>query len=164
MDEDWPQGTILLIDGTAAMALHGGSLGVWQYRAVSAGEAAGFVGRTDELRGLSLRLERVLAGGGGVVVVAGGAGVGKTRLVEELAALAVPAGVTVAWATCWESGEGEPYGPWWQVLAQLAVTIDVSPIVDLTPEVARARLFAGEQDGRAICVDCNSAKADDLFA
>src|SRR3954452_3729066 len=43
-------------------------------------------GRTRELEWLRRHWSRARAGAGGLVLVAGGAGVGKTRLVAELAA------------------------------------------------------------------------------
>jgi DNA-binding SARP family transcriptional activator len=54
---------------------------------------AGFVGRGDELVELLVHLDGAQAGSGGVVAVIGEAGVGKTRLVEQLVDLARARGV-----------------------------------------------------------------------
>jgi predicted ATPase len=47
-----------------------------------------FVGRAEELRRLEAALERACAGEPAIVLLGGEAGVGKTRLVAELAARA----------------------------------------------------------------------------
>ncbi|TLZ49544.1 MAG: hypothetical protein E6K18_07920, partial [Methanobacteriota archaeon] len=57
--------------------------------AAAAGELAfrtGLVGRTAEVGKLRGALDSALAGQGRVVFVAGEAGIGKTRLLEELSA------------------------------------------------------------------------------
>ena len=78
--------------------------------------AAGFVGRERELVLLRSRLDTAIAGRGGIVLLAGEAGIGKTRLAEELAEAAQARGVGLAWGRCWE-GEGAPaFWPWLQVL------------------------------------------------
>lgn len=53
---------------------------------------APLIGRTDELRVLTGVWQAASAGRRGMVLVAGGPGVGKTRLVTEVAGLAPPAG------------------------------------------------------------------------
>jgi AAA ATPase domain len=66
-----------------------------------------FVGREAELAALTADLDAALAGRGGVVLLAGEAGIGKTRLAEELAAQASARGALVLWGRCWE-GEARP--------------------------------------------------------
>jgi len=56
-----------------------------------------FVGRKDERARLIARLDRARAGRGGLVVVMGEAGIGKTRLLDELAEAARWRGWHVAW-------------------------------------------------------------------
>ena len=65
-----------------------------------------FVGREGELAALTADLDAA-AGRGGVVLVGGEAGIGKTRLAEELAVQATARGALVLWGRCWE-GEGAP--------------------------------------------------------
>ncbi len=60
------------------------------------------VGRRDQRMVALRRLEDVLTGRGGVVLIEGEAGVGKTRLIQELADDAAWRGLTVLSATCSE--------------------------------------------------------------
>jgi predicted ATPase len=78
--------------------------------------ATPFVGRAAELAALATDLDAAVAGHGAVVLLAGEHGIGKTRLAEELAALADARGVLGLWGRCWE-GEGAPaFWPWVQVV------------------------------------------------
>jgi eukaryotic-like serine/threonine-protein kinase len=75
-----------------------------------------FVGREAELATLAADLDATADGRGGVVLVAGGPGIGKTRLAEELAAQATTRGALVLWGRCRE-GEGAPaFWPWIQIV------------------------------------------------
>ena len=74
--------------------------------------ATGFVGRTEELRRLLGLLERAERGRPAVGLIAGDAGVGKTRLLLELATRAEGRGVRVLVGGCMEVGDvGLPYVP-----------------------------------------------------
>ena len=66
--------------------------------------APDFVGREGELLALRRRLDRALAGEPVVSLVEGEAGMGKTRLAQELAAEAAARGVRVVWV---EADEAE---------------------------------------------------------
>jgi DNA-binding CsgD family transcriptional regulator/tetratricopeptide (TPR) repeat protein len=80
-----------------------------------------FVGRRAELGALRVALARAVDGAGSVAVVEGEAGVGKSRLVAELATEARRDGATVLVGECLALGEGElPYGPIITVLRSLA--------------------------------------------
>jgi ATP/maltotriose-dependent transcriptional regulator MalT len=79
----------------------------------------GLVGRAEDLRALRHVLDAVLAGGTATAVVAGEAGVGKTRLVQELARTA--AGAEVLVGGCVEVGRDVlPYAPFVEILQDLA--------------------------------------------
>jgi DNA-binding CsgD family transcriptional regulator len=70
------------------------------------------IGRTDELARLRAALERANAGASSATLVAGEAGVGKTRLVAELAAIAQAEGALVLLGGCIDLGESSlPYAP-----------------------------------------------------
>jgi len=76
------------------------------------------IGRRVELDRLGQALAASLAGDRRVVFVSGEPGIGKTTLVDALAAEAQAAGVTVAHGQCFEHfGPGEPYLPVLDALA-----------------------------------------------
>jgi DNA-binding CsgD family transcriptional regulator len=79
------------------------------------------VGRDGELARVTSLLADALAGRGRLVLCTGEAGVGKTRLAEEAAALAAARGVPVAWARAADPGSSPPYGLWRLVLDEPAV-------------------------------------------
>jgi len=68
------------------------------------------VGRAGELAFLRDRLADARAGAGHVVLVCGPAGIGKTRLVEELAAAAD--GVQIGWGGAVDDAGMPPLWPW----------------------------------------------------
>ena len=71
-----------------------------------------FVGRREELTVLEEALERAAGGAGAVVMIGAEAGMGKSRLIAELATLANAAGATTVIGECVPLGDGElPYAP-----------------------------------------------------
>ncbi|GAA2216042.1 hypothetical protein GCM10009850_115110 [Nonomuraea monospora] len=105
-------------------------------RAVPAAEkapASGLVGRSEELAVLRQAAESALAGGSGLVIVEGEPGVGKTRLLEEIAVEADRRGALVVWGRCLE-GDGTPsMWPWVQGLGT---------VLDALPAAAREKWLA----------------------
>jgi predicted ATPase len=84
-----------------------------------------FVGRTQQLTRLRELLTRAAEGEPLVALVAGEAGVGKTRLVDQLAAAADGQGVRVLRGGCVPLGEeGLPFAPVTQALRGLADQLD----------------------------------------
>ena len=108
------------------------------------------VGRDRELARVTGLLDDALAGRGRLVLCTGEAGIGKTRLAEELAAAAGARGVPVAWARAADRGSSPPYGLWRLVLAETAVgsgsSADLWPAVfgaaDLGADSSVAQRFA----------------------
>jgi predicted ATPase len=90
----------------------------------AAGGGASFVGREPELRVLGERLERALAGTGGLVLVAGEAGIGKTRMLGEFALTARERGALTLWGSSFEGDWHPPYGPWLEVLEDAVRSLD----------------------------------------
>jgi DNA-binding CsgD family transcriptional regulator len=75
-----------------------------------------FVGRQPEMAALGKALEDARSGHGRLVLLAGSSGIGKTRLVHELAARAEADGVSVLWGRCPEEPGAPPYWPWRQLI------------------------------------------------
>jgi DNA-binding CsgD family transcriptional regulator len=83
--------------------------------------AAPLIGRDEELARLAGVLERARGGTAGAVLIAGDAGVGKTRVLDEVAARAAGAGMTVLTGHCVDLGDvGLPYLPFTEILGVLA--------------------------------------------
>ncbi|PWW21517.1 putative ATPase [Geodermatophilus normandii] len=79
------------------------------------------VGRAGELATLLAAVDRAAAGRGSAVLVAGDAGVGKSRLLDELAARAAGRGLRVLAGHCVDLGEvGLPYLPFVDLLRPVA--------------------------------------------
>ncbi|MBA3462342.1 MAG: AAA family ATPase [Deltaproteobacteria bacterium] len=89
------------------------------------------VGRDAELRALVEAADDARIGSGSCVLVVGEPGIGKSRLVEELAR-SIGTEMDVLWGRAWEAGGAPPYWPWTQVLRSLR-----EPVT--TPYVARVR-------------------------
>ena len=83
----------------------------------SAAAVTGFVGRERELTGLLEALDRARGGDGGAVDVVGEAGIGKSRLVDELRARA--GDVRILGAACEEYESSTPYFPFRSLLGEL---------------------------------------------
>jgi class 3 adenylate cyclase len=75
-----------------------------------------FVGRLAELATLERSVQAAHSGVGGLVMLAGEAGIGKTRLVEEVAARARRSGARVLWGGCDEGAGSGAYGPFREAL------------------------------------------------
>jgi hypothetical protein len=83
------------------------------------GTGRSFVGRGRELVELEHGLELTIGGRGQLFLVSGEAGIGKTRLCDELALRASGRGLSVRWGRCWEVGGAPAYWPWMQLLRAL---------------------------------------------
>jgi len=118
-----------------------------------------FVGRRSEVHQLIGAVDAALAGLGSVWLVAGEPGIGKTRLVEEVAAIAEQRQLGVHWGRCWEEGGAPAYWPWIQILRSLLRGADARDLLrsvgaslpqlsqllpefagDLEPEITTPRL------------------------
>jgi AAA ATPase domain len=101
------------------------------------------VGRARELEAIATALATARRGAARVVHLVGEAGIGKTALAEQTAALAAGQGWTVVWGRAWGAEAAPPYWIWQQVLGSLARTTDVATrahpatvawLVDLVPD------------------------------
>ncbi|MDQ3932222.1 MAG: AAA family ATPase [Actinomycetota bacterium] len=85
----------------------------------STGAARSLLGRNRELTLLRVTLAAALDGGGSIVLLGGEAGIGKTRLAQELARFAEARRAIVAWGSA-AGYAAPPYWPWVQVLQACA--------------------------------------------
>lgn len=88
------------------------------------------VGRARELAQASAVVDAALAGAGGLLLLTGEAGIGKTRLVEALAAR-TPARLLSG--LCWDTAGIAPFWPWSAVLRECAVALDLPHGRELAP-------------------------------
>jgi predicted ATPase len=97
-----------------------------------------FVGRRRELTELLAGLEDALEGHGRLFLLAGEAGIGKSRLADELASKARELGAMVLWGRCWEAGGAPAYWPWVQSIR--------SYLRNAGPQTVRSQMAAGAAD------------------
>ena len=108
-----------------------------------------FVGRRSELQLLHGALGGALAGRGRVVVLSGEAGIGKTRLAQEVATLALRRGMLAVWGRCLEEPGAPPFLPWTRAMqACLRACRDERLATMLGREAAAAAEIAPELAGR----------------
>ncbi|POX46079.1 LuxR family transcriptional regulator [Streptomyces sp. Ru71] len=103
------------------------------------------VGRDRELARLLGVLERARAGEARAVLVAGDAGVGKTRLLDEVAGHAARHGMRVLTGHCVDLGDvGLPYLPFTEILGRIADDERLAPYLAAHSAVERLRGGGGE--------------------
>jgi DNA-binding SARP family transcriptional activator len=86
-----------------------------------------FVGRDREWALLADLLRRAMDGQGRIVLVSGEPGIGKTRLLEELAGLATARGAHVLVGQCYELEQNAAYAPIVEALRGLLPSLSASP-------------------------------------
>src|SRR5256886_5079656 len=88
--------------------------------------------RTPEFSALGLLVEQAKGGQGHIALIAGEAGIGKSRLVSELKALAVVEGFLVVQGACFPTDLTYPYAPLLDLLRSLVAS---NPKASLTAAV-----------------------------
>ena len=108
-----------------------------------------FVGRADEMAQLVAAWEQAKCGHGGIVFISGDGGIGKTRLAEELAAMAAEVPANVIWGRCYEGEGALGLWPWMQVVRELSCLVSPEP---MNPWLDRLRpdQADGMEDGSPI--------------
>ncbi len=86
--------------------------------------SSGFVGRQRELGELTSALGDAISGHGRLVLLGGDPGIGKTCIVQELAAIADARSADVFWEHCYEGEGAPPYWPWFQILRSCVAESD----------------------------------------
>jgi hypothetical protein len=100
-----------------------------------------FVGRTREFEELRSALS---AGFGSLVLVSGEPGIGKSRLLQEVAGYATDQGWQVLPGRCWDGGGAPAYWPWMQVVRAAGEEFErLGPAFTepVAPDAARFQLF-----------------------
>ncbi len=108
---------------------------------VGRGEAS-LVGRRWEMTALEAMVDRTVGGRGGVVNVVGPAGVGKSRVSREAAALAAARGVELFWTFCESHARDLPFAAVTRLLRA------ATGVADVDGDTARAQLrtFVSDAD------------------
>src|ERR1700736_4614800 len=88
------------------------------------------IGRNSQLQALRSALSETEQRSGCLVLVAGEPGIAKTRLLEELAAMAHAGGDLIAWGRCWESPGSPYYWPWVQVIRAMMRELSEERVVE----------------------------------
>ncbi|MCW2929291.1 MAG: hypothetical protein JWM19_253 [Actinomycetia bacterium] len=112
-----------------------------------------FIGRKEEMAALARLVDRARAKDAGFVLIGGEAGVGKTRLVRELADRAAAIGFVVLTGQCVELGaEGLPLAPLVDALRTLVRTMRPDALADVLGPAAEglARLLPELAAGAAV--------------
>ncbi|HKB25637.1 MAG TPA: AAA family ATPase, partial [Methylomirabilota bacterium] len=128
--------------------------GVAEHRIPGVSADAELVGRAREMEQLHAALAAAATGGGRVVAVLGEAGIGKSRLVAELAVEAAGRRFTVLLGRAYESEQILPFAPWVDALRAGRVAEDAhllerlgpawrAELARLVPEVAAGPPAAG---------------------
>jgi DNA-binding NarL/FixJ family response regulator len=125
---------------------------------VSAGR---MVGRDDELGRLLALLDDAEAGRSVAALVSGDAGVGKSRLVREVAQLAAGRGFTVLSGQCAELGDSVPYLPLADALRGADQSTGVRDALSSRP--ALSRLLPDSGDGRPADEDRSGLARQQMF-
>ncbi len=121
-----------------------------------------FVGRDEELALLDARVDRAIAGHGGTLTVAGEPGIGKSRLIHELASRASTRGVAVLEGTCASTAYALPYLPFIEALDEVATSLPEDAIVEQIPLLAR--VLPGLAQQRGIAADAAGGEDVDRYA
>jgi class 3 adenylate cyclase/tetratricopeptide (TPR) repeat protein len=104
-------------------------------------ERTPFVGRESERGSLRRLLDQAVRGQGALVMIGGEAGVGKTRLADELLLEARQRGVLAWTGHCYEMEGAPPYAPFVEILETAARVIPAATLRDAlsdsAPEVAK---------------------------
>jgi len=79
-----------------------------------------FVGRSQQLKRLSAKLELSFNGHGAVAMLQGEPGIGKTRTLEEFTDIARQRGAIVLRGACYDGEFQPPYGPFAEVIVEYA--------------------------------------------
>lgn len=101
-----------------------------------------FIGREDEYAQLLAAWEQAQRGQGGLTLIEGEAGLGKTRLAEDLLRHAASQGAAIFRGRCYEFGSGVPYQPIVEILRSLLLGAEADPFP--RPQAALSPVWLAE--------------------
>lgn len=104
-----------------------------------------YVGRQAELAALEAGLVRAEQGEGAALCVVGDAGLGKTRLMDELRQRSAQAGVRVYRGSCDSYGGVTPLRPFLQIVRELLPVSEGAPVADRSAQVRSALSALSEE-------------------
>jgi tetratricopeptide (TPR) repeat protein len=124
------------------------------------------IGRVGELDALDRHAAAAAAGAGGLIIVEGGAGIGKTSLLDTFAAHATERhSARVLRGRAWEEGGAPPYWPWNEVARAGGWPVDWerhdNPFALYSDVLAVARFAARSGDGPLVLIIDDLHAADD---
>ena len=102
----------------------------------SEGGRTPYVGREAERAEASRLLERAMDGHGGVILLGGEPGVGKTRLAEEILAMARQRGCLALTGRCYEMEGTPPFIPWVEIIERAARVVPKTAFRELLGDAA----------------------------
>jgi DNA-binding CsgD family transcriptional regulator len=94
------------------------------------------IGRKQELNTLEKALHDASRGIGGCILLAGEAGIGKSRLIEELRRQATSENFTLLQGNCFEQEASLPYAPWIDALRAYLTPLNATEIRDVLGPLA----------------------------
>lgn len=108
-------------------------------------------------------LAAALTGRPQLVLVQGEAGIGKTRLADELVTSAAAQGVLGAWGLAADSSNAPPYWPWRQVLRTIADRVELVALARERGLDAELATLAPDVFGSGDVPAAGGSGADDRF-
>ena len=113
----------------------------WHVRRLQCQTQSVFVGRQREMGDLVTALDSAISGLGQIVMLSGDPGIGKTRISQELSAIADTRNADVFWGHCYEGEGAPPYWPWLQIIR---TQIDQSDAESLEASMGSGAQVIGE--------------------
>ncbi|MEN8183419.1 MAG: AAA family ATPase, partial [Myxococcota bacterium] len=99
--------------------------------------ARALVGRHDPLNRLETALDEACRGRGKVILIGGEAGIGKTRLAQEIAGQAERRALHALWGRCWDGAGAPPFWPWIRILRKILQELSAEPLRRILGERTR---------------------------
>lgn len=123
----------------------------------SVAPGSAFIGRERELAELVAGLPAARGGRGSLFLIRGDAGIGKTRLAEELTRRAAEQGTAVVWGRCIEGAGAPAFWPWLQLLRTISSHASLRTTLSEQQRAESERLIQALHQGSAATAGESSA-------